>query len=105
MATVRSLSNRLSRFALYECTADLSHLSVHEHAALKKLVKAAKHLDQLYIRQAWSGNEALRAKLLTEGDKELCTLFEMYKGPWVSQDNKYALFCVCSIDIYICIGA
>ncbi|GAA5800844.1 hypothetical protein EDC94DRAFT_642427 [Helicostylum pulchrum] len=87
MATVRSLSSRLSRFALFECTADLSHLSTHEHVALKKLVKAGKYLDQLYMRQAWSGNEALRKKLHAEGNKELCTLFEMYKGPWACEDD------------------
>lgn len=84
MAATRSLANRLSRFALFECTTDLSHLSTHEQAALKKLVKAGKYLDQLYMRQAWSGNEALRKKLHAEGNKELITLFEMYKGPWVS---------------------
>ncbi|KAI7866685.1 uncharacterized protein EV154DRAFT_532503 [Mucor mucedo] len=87
MAAVRSLSSRLSRFALYECTTDLSHLSTHEHAALKHLVKAGTYLDQLYMRQAWSGNEALRTKLHAEGNQELCTLFEMYKGPWAREDD------------------
>jgi len=84
MASIRSLSSRIARFALYECTADLSHLSTQEHAALKHLVKAGKYIDQLYMRQAWSGNEELRKKLHVEGNKELITLFEMYKGPWVS---------------------
>ncbi|KAI8992663.1 hypothetical protein BDB01DRAFT_841816 [Pilobolus umbonatus] len=87
MATIRSLSERLSRFALYECTADLSSLSLYEHKALKQLVKAGKYIDQLYMRQAWSGNEKLREKLLAQGNKELCTLFEMYKGPWASEDE------------------
>ncbi|KAI8970312.1 hypothetical protein BDF20DRAFT_117920 [Mycotypha africana] len=90
MATLRSLSNRLARFALYECTADLSHLSRHEHAALKKLVKAGKYLDQLYMRQAWSGNEELGKKLHKQGNQELCTLFEMYKGPWAREDDNVA---------------
>lgn len=84
-ATIRSLTDRLARFALYECTADLSHLHAKEHAALKHLVKAGKYIDQLYMRQAWSGNEALREKLHSEGNKDLCTLFEMYKGPWVNK--------------------
>ncbi|KAG1056101.1 hypothetical protein G6F43_001980 [Rhizopus delemar] len=86
-ATVRSLTDRLARFALYECTADLSHLHAKEHAALKHLVKAGKYIDQLYMRQAWSGNEALREKLHSEGNKDLCTLFEMYKGPWAREDD------------------
>lgn len=99
MAAVRSLSSRLSRFALYECTTDLSHLSSHEHAALKHLVKAGKYLDQLYMRQAWSGNEALRTKLHAEGNQELCTLFEMYKGPWVIK--KIYKFITLFTDTYI----
>ncbi|KAI8049435.1 uncharacterized protein B0P05DRAFT_575874 [Gilbertella persicaria] len=90
MASIRSLSSRISRFALFECTADLSHLSSHEHAALKHLVKAGKYIDQLYMRQAWSGNEELRKKLHSEGNKELCTLFEMYKGPWAREDDNVA---------------
>ncbi|KAI8637371.1 hypothetical protein BD408DRAFT_486281 [Parasitella parasitica] len=87
MASIRSLSSRIARFALFECTADLSHLSAHEHAALKHLVKAGKYIDQLYMRQAWSGNEELRKKLHAEGNKELVTLFEMYKGPWAREDD------------------
>ncbi|CEG84993.1 hypothetical protein RMATCC62417_18732 [Rhizopus microsporus] len=39
------------------------------------------------MRQAWSGNEALREKLQKEGNKDLCTLFEMYKGPWAREDD------------------
>lgn len=80
----RSLSSRLARFAKFECTADLSNLSRHEHSALQKLVRAAKCIDQVYLRQAWSGNEALQKKLHEQGDKELCELFRIYKGPWVS---------------------
>ncbi|GAN06620.1 DNA mismatch repair protein MutT [Mucor ambiguus] len=87
MASIRSLSSRIARFALYECTADLSHLSTQEHAALKHLVKAGKYIDQLYMRQAWAGNEELRKKLHAEGNKELITLFEMYKGPWAREDD------------------
>ncbi|KAI9279875.1 hypothetical protein BY458DRAFT_538493 [Sporodiniella umbellata] len=86
-AVIRSFSDRLARFALYECTADLSHLHAKEHAALKHLVKAGKYIDQLYMRQAWSGNEALRKKIHAEGDQDLVTLFEMYKGPWAREDD------------------
>ncbi|KAG0166779.1 hypothetical protein DFQ28_006864 [Apophysomyces sp. BC1034] len=86
-AAVRSLSSRLARFASYECTADLSHLSPKEHSAIKKLVKASQLFDRIYLRQAWSGNEALRAKLQKSGDKELCALFDIYKGPWASEDD------------------
>ncbi|KAL0095686.1 hypothetical protein J3Q64DRAFT_1711437 [Phycomyces blakesleeanus] len=83
----RTLSSRLNRFALYECTADLSHLSPHEHVAIKKLIKAGQLINQVYLRQAWSGNEALQKKLEDNGNQELWTLFEIYKGPWACEDD------------------
>ncbi|KAI8366842.1 uncharacterized protein BYT42DRAFT_504714 [Radiomyces spectabilis] len=86
-AAVRSLSSRLARFAAYECTADLSHLSTHERTAITKLVKAGKLFDQIYLRQAWSGNEALQKKLQQQGSKEQVLLFDMYKGPWAIEDD------------------
>ena len=79
----RSIPKRIARFATYECSADLSHLSSQERSAIPKLVKAAKLFDQIYLRQAWSGNEALEKKLKEKGDRDLCLLFDMYKGPWV----------------------
>ncbi|KAI7851682.1 hypothetical protein BDC45DRAFT_571844 [Circinella umbellata] len=85
--TTRSIPKRIARFAAYECTADLSHLSSQERLAIPKLVKAAKLFDQIYLRQAWSGNEALEKKLKEKGDRDLCLLFDMYKGPWASEDD------------------
>ncbi|KAI7904446.1 uncharacterized protein BX663DRAFT_432298 [Cokeromyces recurvatus] len=87
MSINRTLAERIGRFALFECTADLSHLSTHEHAALKRLVKAGDYFNQLYMRQAWKGNEQLRKTLYQTGNKEQCTLFEMYKGPWAREDD------------------
>lgn len=84
---VRSLANRIARYAAFECTADLSHLTEKERASLKQLVQAGKLLDQLYLRQAWSGNEALQKKLQEQGDREKMLLFDMYKGPWASEDD------------------
>ncbi|KAI8147969.1 hypothetical protein BJV82DRAFT_594108 [Fennellomyces sp. T-0311] len=83
----RSLSSRIARYAAYECTADLTHLSTHERSAVTKLVKAAQLFDQIYIRQAWSGNEALLKKLKEKGDRDLLLLFDMYKGPWANEDD------------------
>ncbi|CDH51639.1 nudix family protein [Lichtheimia corymbifera JMRC:FSU:9682] len=87
VTTGRSIKSRLARYAPFECTADLSNLSKQEHTAIKHLVKAGRFIDQLYFRQHWSGNEALRKKIHEQGDRDLCELFEMYKGPWASEDN------------------
>lgn len=97
VTTGRSIKSRLARYAPYECTADLSKLSKQEHTAIKHLVKAGRLIDQLYFRQHWSGNEALRKKLHEQGDRDLCELFEMYKGPWVSTlvFEQYAYILTC----------
>lgn len=87
VTTGRSIKSRLARYAPFECTADLSNLSKQEHTAIKHLVKAGRFIDQLYFRQHWSGNEALRKKIHEQGDRDLCELFEMYKGPWVRVFN------------------
>ncbi|KAI7865147.1 hypothetical protein BDF14DRAFT_1883686 [Spinellus fusiger] len=86
-AVPKSLSSRLSQYALYKCTADVSHLTRHEKVALRTLIKAGKLFDQIYLRQAWSGNEALQKQLHEGKDKDLALLFDMYKGPWASEDN------------------
>lgn len=94
VTTGRSIKSRLARYAPFECTADLSKLSKQEHTAIKHLVKAGRFIDQLYFRQHWSGNEALRKKIHEQGDRDLCELFEMYKGPWVRVFNGYMRVCM-----------
>jgi hypothetical protein len=82
------IDKRLERYTPYEFTADLSELKDGDRAAIKPLVQAAKIIDKIYIRQAWAGNEQLKKKLEELGDKKLLTLFNMYKGPWVSQTER-----------------
>ncbi|ORZ16959.1 hypothetical protein BCR42DRAFT_413614 [Absidia repens] len=84
---VKSFSDRLKKYALYECNADLSHLDLHELAALKHLVKAAKLVDDIWYRQMWSGATELRQRILNGDDEELKELFEVYKGPWAGDDH------------------
>lgn len=77
------IDKHLERYAPYEVGADLPDLSENEKKAIPLLIKVGKLLDNLYLRQAWSGNEALLEKLQDNGDEKLLTLFKMYKGPWV----------------------
>jgi hypothetical protein len=81
------IEKRLERYTQYEFTSDLSHLGKGDRAALKPIVEAAKLIDKIYFRQAWAGNEKLKQKLEELGDEQLLTLFNMYKGPWVSVPN------------------
>src|SRR5258708_6423982 len=58
-----SLSAKISRFAPTTLTADTTRLSPNDRKALMKIIAAAKLFDPLYLRQIWSGNEALSKKL------------------------------------------
>jgi hypothetical protein len=84
------LDAKIKRFAPTPVTADLSHLSPGDRAALGKLVQAAELIDRIYTRQVWSGNEALRAKLeadkTTEGSDRL-HYYNINRSPWSNLDH------------------
>ena len=61
--------------------------------ALVKLVEAASVIDEIFITQCWSGNEALYASLkldTTPLGKARLHYFWINKGPWSSLDNDTA---------------
>jgi len=85
-----SLEKKIKRFAPTVLTADTSSLSANDRKALLKIIAAAKYLDPLYLRQVWSGNEALLKKL--QADKSplgrlRLHYFMINKGPWSQLDN------------------
>lgn len=85
------LAKKTARFAPTLMTADTAKLSVKHRQALKKIIDAAKLLDPLFLRQVWSGNAALEAKL--KADKSAVGLqrlhyFYINDGPWSRIDNK-----------------
>src|SRR6266851_2627035 len=84
-APASPLETKIRQFAPTDLTADASHLSENDRKALDKLIEAAKLLDPLFLRQVWTGNEALRKKLETdpspEGRQRL-HYFMINKGPW-----------------------
>jgi len=84
------LAKKIRRFAPTTLTADTSSLSPNDRQALAKIIQAAKLLDPLFLRQVWSGNEALKSKL--EADKtvlgrERLHYFLINDGPWSRLDN------------------
>ncbi|HSF24287.1 MAG TPA: hypothetical protein VLE20_08685 [Blastocatellia bacterium] len=88
--TGSTLAAKIRRFAPTEITADVSHLSENDHKALSKLIDAARLLDPLYLRQVWSGNEALLKKLeadSTPEGKERLHYFMINKCPWSRLDK------------------
>ena len=79
------LAAKIRQFAPTDLTADTSHLSENDRKALDKLIEAAKLLDPLFLRQVWSGNEALLKKLEADTSpegRERLHYFMINKGPW-----------------------
>ncbi len=84
------LAKKIARFSPTELTADTSQLSAGDRQALSKIIAAAKLLDPLFLRQVWSGNDALKKKL--EADKtplgrQQLHYFLINDGPWSRLDN------------------
>ncbi len=84
------LAKKIARFAPTTLTASLAKLSARDARALAKIIAAAKLLDPLFLRQVWSGNDALNAKL--EADKtavgrQRLHYFLINDGPWSRLDS------------------
>ena len=84
-----------ARFAPAEIGADISQLPDNERRALAKLVDAARLMDSLFLRQVWSGNDALLQRLAREvgtnstdtGAAERLHYFLINKAPWSRLDH------------------
>jgi len=85
-----SLATKTRRFAPTVMTANTTRLSPNDRKALQKIIAAAKVLDPLFLRQVWSGNDALRKKL--EADKSAAGRMRLHyflinDGPWSRLDD------------------
>lgn len=84
------LEKMTSRFAPTPIRVDTSSLSSGDRQALVKLVEAARILDQIFLRQFWSGNQELYARLqkdTTPLGKARLHYFWINKGPWSDIDD------------------
>ena len=84
------LEKKIRRFAPTVLKADTSRLSANDRKALGKIIGAARFMDPLFLRQVWSGNEALKKKL--EADKSVVGrqrlhYFLINDGPWSRLNN------------------
>jgi len=87
------LSRMIARFAPVELHADTSKLSAGDQKALAKLLEAARVIDDIFLKQVWSGNVALRAKLAADTPalgKARLHYFDLNKGPWSELDDHAA---------------
>ena len=87
---MHALQAKIRRFAPTIITADTSRLAEGDRRALHVLVEATRLIDTLYIRQVWSGNEALRNRLASDRTPEGLLRFEYFTinmGPWSKLDH------------------
>ena len=84
------LTKKIARFAPTVLTASTAGLTPKDKLALKKIVDAAKLLDPLFLRQVWSGNDALEKKLLADksaAGRQRLHYFYINDGPWSRLDS------------------
>jgi hypothetical protein len=89
-SNVSSLAARINRFAPTVLTANTARMSLKDRQALQKIIAAAKLLDPLFLRQVWSGNDALKARL--DADKSVLGRMRLHyflinDGPWSRLDE------------------
>ena len=88
------LQRMAARFAPTEIIADVSKLSPNDRQVVAKLVDASKIMDALFLRQVWSGNEAMLLDLVrneTPEGRARLHYFLINKGPWDRLDH-YRVF-------------
>ena len=92
-AELRELRAKTARFAPTVITADAKRLTPNDRKALDKIIAAAKLFDPLFLRQLWTGNEALLKRLEADrsplGQARL-HYFRINKGPWSQLDDNRA---------------
>lgn len=74
-----------ARFAPTPIRVDISGLSAGNRKALTKLIEAARILNDIYMQQLWTGDQALYARLQKERTALGRARFDYFwinKGPW-----------------------
>ena len=84
------LEKMSARFAPTPLRVDTSSLSAGDRQALVKLIEAARVLNDVFLHQYWSGDEALYARLQkdhTALGKARLNYFWINKSPWSALDG------------------
>ena len=86
---LETLQAKLARLRPIDLTASVAGLASADRQALDKLIAAAQLMDPLFLRQVWSGNEALRQKLEQDDSpsgRAARQYFRVNAGPWERMD-------------------
>jgi len=87
------LNKMIARYAPVELKVDTSKLSPGDQQALKKLIEAAKVIDDIFLGQRWRYNEQLRTQLIADKSalgRARLRYFDINKGPWSELDGQIA---------------
>ena len=79
------IQERVRKFALTPLAADQSSLSDGDRQVLGKLVAAARHMDAIFLLQAWQGNPEMKRALdglEGEAGEAARAYFAINFGPW-----------------------
>lgn len=90
VADPNSLAAKIRRFAPTEISADSSRLSEGDRKALDKIIEAASLMDQIFLRQVWTGNVGMLKKLESDSSaagQERLHFFKINVGPWSRLDK------------------
>jgi len=90
MPDTAKLQEMSRRFAPTPLRVDTSKLSSGDRQALAKLIEAGRLLDHIFMKQYWSGNLALYARLQKDNSplgKARLHYFWLNKGPWSNIDE------------------
>jgi hypothetical protein len=92
-APITELQQMTSRYAPVEIRVDTSKLSARDGAALKNLIRAARVLNTIFMRQLWTGDLGLYDRLRQDTSglgKARLEYFWLNKGPWSDLDDHRA---------------
>jgi len=84
------IRDRLKGVVFTKVTPDLSSLSENEKQAMMHCVRAARVVNEIYLRQVSPNNIEIRRALETRSDKEgldLLKYFNVHGSPWDAFDN------------------
>src|SRR5882762_5182850 len=87
------LKKMTARFAPTELRADTSKLLPGDRRALVKLIEASRVLNDIFLNQLWSGNQAMYTKLKRDATplgKARLHYFWINKSPWSALDDHAA---------------
>jgi hypothetical protein len=82
------VETRLAQLPRTPIDYDRKLLDERETRVAQKLIEASRLLDEVFLRQVWLGNPALRERLAAAaradepGSAQALALFDVHKGPW-----------------------